>query len=128
MAIASYTFPVFGNLCLCGCGSGIDSRGISYTFHKLHVIFVIEAFERVFEFMILRKRQLATPQPSIPHSCFYPVLVHVGQGARRCVHETVDVQLTIKILSGVWHFSVDRLLRSSGCEILTLWPWKWTFK
>ena len=25
---------------------------------------------------------------------------------------------TIKILIGVWHFSVDKLLRSSGCEIL----------
>lgn len=41
---------------MCGGGSGIDSRGISYTSDLLHVIFVIESFEHVFEFMILRKR------------------------------------------------------------------------
>jgi hypothetical protein len=51
-------------------------------------------------------------------SYFYPVVVHMDQGAHRCTHEAMGVQLTINMLIGVWHFSVDKLLRSSGGEIL----------
>ena len=91
-----------------GGGSGIDSRGISYASDVLHVIFVIESFERVFEFMILRKRQLAMPQPSVRLPIFIPSCYawakgHVGASMKRWM-------LTINILIGVWHFSVDRLL------------------
>jgi hypothetical protein len=101
---------------MCGGGSGIDSRGISYTSDLLLVIFVIESFEHVFEFMILRKRQLDMLQPSTRLSIFIPSCYtwakrHVGASMKRWM-------LTINILIGVWHFSVDRLLRGSGCEIL----------
>ena len=46
-AIVSDTFRVFRNLCLRGGGSAIDPRGTGYTTARLHVIFVVEAFEHV---------------------------------------------------------------------------------